>query len=226
MTALRRATVCARRGGRALVAGLWPQLPSVPPAASSSSSRCCSCAPSPPALPLTRHITRSSSIWHECRFRSPGWYAAAPRAGSSLQVSAPGDRGGHQALAVSSLHTAPPRPPGARQQPAPEEGEDGARAGRARRPERLGRLPPPRVQLWKEEELEEQFQRGSGPGGQKINKTACAVILRHFPSGIQVRCQKSRSQSENRKLARKMLNEKLEVQLHGADSRTMRRAAR
>lgn len=38
-----------------------------------------------------------------------------------------------------------------------------------------------------EDELEEQFVRGSGPGGQATNKTSNCVVLRHIPSGIVVK---------------------------------------
>lgn len=61
-----------------------------------------------------------------------------------------------------------------------------------------------------EEDLEESFIRGSGAGGQKINKTSSTVVLRHIPSGIEVRCQKERSQSQNRLVARQELCDRLE----------------
>ncbi len=61
----------------------------------------------------------------------------------------------------------------------------------------------------KESDLEESFIRGSGPGGQKINKTASCVRLRHLPTGIEIRCQKTRSQSMNRFYARRELCERL-----------------
>ncbi|HCU23957.1 MAG TPA: peptide chain release factor-like protein [Deltaproteobacteria bacterium] len=61
-----------------------------------------------------------------------------------------------------------------------------------------------------ESDLEEEFVRGSGAGGQKINKTSVVVLLRHRPSGIAVRCQAGRSQAMNRFLARRRLVEKLE----------------
>ena len=61
-----------------------------------------------------------------------------------------------------------------------------------------------------EADLLEQFVRGSGAGGQKINKTSMAVLLRHLPTGIEVRCQESRSQALNRFLARRLLVEKME----------------
>ncbi len=62
----------------------------------------------------------------------------------------------------------------------------------------------------REEDLEESFIRGSGAGGQKINKTSSTVVLRHIPSGIEVRCQRERSQSQNRLVARHELCDRLE----------------
>lgn len=62
----------------------------------------------------------------------------------------------------------------------------------------------------REEDFEEDFVRGSGAGGQKINKTSVVVALKHKPTGIFVRCQESRSQALNRFLARRLLIEKLE----------------
>ncbi len=62
----------------------------------------------------------------------------------------------------------------------------------------------------KEEEFEEQFTHSSGPGGQNVNKTSTAVILTHRPTGLQVRCEKERSQFRNRMLAKEMLLDKLE----------------
>ena len=60
-------------------------------------------------------------------------------------------------------------------------------------------------------EVEERFVRGAGPGGQKINKTSSTVWLRHRPTGIDVRCQRERSQSANRELAWAELCVKLEA---------------
>lgn len=50
-------------------------------------------------------------------------------------------------------------------------------------------------------DVEERFVRGTGPGGQKINKTSSTVCLRHGPTGLEVRCQRERSQSANREVA-------------------------
>ncbi|KAF9815431.1 hypothetical protein IEO21_04602 [Rhodonia placenta] len=63
----------------------------------------------------------------------------------------------------------------------------------------------------KEEDLEEAFVRGSGPGGQSINKTENNVQLLHKPTGLRVTCQETRSLSQNRKLARRILLGKLDA---------------
>ncbi len=71
----------------------------------------------------------------------------------------------------------------------------------------------------KEEDLEEKFILGSGSGGQKVNKTSSCVQLVHKTSGIEIRCQKSRSQGFNRYYARKKLIEKLKEQLENEKSK-------
>jgi len=58
-----------------------------------------------------------------------------------------------------------------------------------------------------EEDLEESFILGGGPGGQKTNKTSSVVRLSHEPSGVQVKVGESRSREDNRWLARRMLAE-------------------
>ncbi|BFZ18546.1 hypothetical protein BsWGS_21584 [Bradybaena similaris] len=70
----------------------------------------------------------------------------------------------------------------------------------------------------KPEDLEESFVRGSGPGGQAVNKTSNCVVLKHKPSGIVVKCHETRSLEDNRKLARQKLEEKLDQMLNGDDS--------
>ncbi len=59
--------------------------------------------------------------------------------------------------------------------------------------------------------VEERFIRGSGPGGQNINKTSTTVWLRHAHSGIEVRCQRERSQAANREWAWQELCRRLEA---------------
>jgi len=56
-----------------------------------------------------------------------------------------------------------------------------------------------------EKDLTENFILGSGSGGQKINKTHHCVQLLHHPSGIEIRCQSSRSRARNRLVARQRL---------------------
>lgn len=55
--------------------------------------------------------------------------------------------------------------------------------------------------------------RGSGPGGQKRNKTSSAVRLRHPPSGLCVIAEESRSQHENKQRALKRLRQALYIQV-------------
>jgi protein subunit release factor B len=76
----------------------------------------------------------------------------------------------------------------------------------------------------READLKETFARSSGPGGQNVNKVATAVTLRHLPSGISVTVQDSRSQGQNRKLARERLLTAIEERQRGA--RRARIAAR
>src|SRR3954468_17468147 len=65
-------------------------------------------------------------------------------------------------------------------------------------------------------DVEERFVRGAGPGGQKINKTSSSVWLRHRPTGLEVRCQRERSQIANRAVAWALLCEKLETRVAAA----------
>ncbi|MCX7793181.1 MAG: peptide chain release factor-like protein [Thermodesulfovibrionales bacterium] len=69
----------------------------------------------------------------------------------------------------------------------------------------------------REEDIIEKFIRSSGRGGQKVNKTATCVYLKHVPTGIEVKCMDTRSQSINRFLARRELIWKIE-ELHGLRS--------
>ena len=66
--------------------------------------------------------------------------------------------------------------------------------------------------------LVERFVHGSGNGGQKLNKTASCVQLKHVPSGIEVKCQQTRSRADNRFFARRRLCEQLEQVLLGKKS--------
>jgi protein subunit release factor B len=77
-----------------------------------------------------------------------------------------------------------------------------------------------------ESDLAESFVRSSGPGGQHVNKTATCVMLIHKPTGLQVKCQESRSQLLNRYYARKAMCEQLEAKALGKASPEARRRAR
>jgi len=66
-----------------------------------------------------------------------------------------------------------------------------------------------------EDDFEESFIRSSGPGGQKVNKSSSCVYLVHLPTGLSVKCQRERSQSLNRFLARRILLDKIEQQQKG-----------
>lgn len=69
-----------------------------------------------------------------------------------------------------------------------------------------------------ENDVEEKFVRSTGPGGQKVNKSSTCVHLKHGPSGLMVKMQKSRTQKLNRYYARKRLCELLEQRLLGRES--------
>ena len=57
----------------------------------------------------------------------------------------------------------------------------------------------------------EKFILGSGKGGQKLNKTASTVYLKHVPTGLEVKCQYSRSREDNRFFARERICDKLQT---------------
>ena len=55
---------------------------------------------------------------------------------------------------------------------------------------------------------------GTGPGGQKRNKTESTVLLTHRPTGLQIRCESSRSQQHNRVAALALLRARLWARAH------------
>lgn len=65
------------------------------------------------------------------------------------------------------------------------------------------------------EDIQERFIRSAGPGGQNVNKVSSCVYLKHLPTGIEVKCQQERSQSQNRYQARVILLKKIESQILG-----------
>lgn len=78
----------------------------------------------------------------------------------------------------------------------------------------------------REEELSEEFIRGGGSGGQKINKTSSCVRLAHVPTGVSVKCQATRSLEANRWLARRALAEKILEAARSSESARIQEAER
>lgn len=78
----------------------------------------------------------------------------------------------------------------------------------------------------KEDDLIERFIRSGGHGGQNVNKTSTCVYLKHLPTGLEVKCQKERSQALNRFLARRNLTDKIERMLIGKKSAEEKRIAK
>ncbi len=73
------------------------------------------------------------------------------------------------------------------------------------------------------EDIEEKFIRGSGAGGQKINKTSSCVWLKHLPTGIEAKCQKHREREKNRMSGYKLLINKIETDRLGEESAEAKR---
>ncbi|KRX10715.1 hypothetical protein PPERSA_08710 [Pseudocohnilembus persalinus] len=61
-----------------------------------------------------------------------------------------------------------------------------------------------------EKDLEWSFIRGGGKGGQKVNKTSNCALLKHVPTGIQVKSHQSRDLEANKNYCLKKLKEKLD----------------
>ncbi|MBN2245326.1 MAG: peptide chain release factor-like protein [Candidatus Aminicenantes bacterium] len=74
-----------------------------------------------------------------------------------------------------------------------------------------------------EKDIVEKFVRSSGKGGQKVNKSSTCVYLKHLPTGIEVKCQRERSQSINRFLARRRLVNKIQAKILGDKSEEQKR---
>jgi len=78
----------------------------------------------------------------------------------------------------------------------------------------------------READLEESFIRSQGPGGQNVNRSSTAVRLKHRPTGLEVKMQRTRSQPLNRFYARRRLCELLEASQLGRASPEARRRDR
>eukprot|EP01038_Epipyxis_sp_PR26KG_P009155 gene9155-12350_t len=83
----------------------------------------------------------------------------------------------------------------------------------------LPRPPQIRKIVLNENDFSEEFTKGSGNGGQKINTTSNKVRLKHHETGIVVACQETRDLTTNRKIARKILIEKLDLLWNGEESK-------
>ncbi|MEW6600361.1 MAG: peptide chain release factor-like protein [Nitrospirota bacterium] len=77
-----------------------------------------------------------------------------------------------------------------------------------------------------EKDMEEAFVRSGGRGGQNVNKVATCVYLKHLPTGVEVKCQKARTQGLNRYYARVLLVEKIDSLTRGAESEEQQRIAK
>lgn len=77
-----------------------------------------------------------------------------------------------------------------------------------------------------ERDIVEHFTKGGGKGGQKVNKSNNCVHLLHEPTGTAVKCHATRSLAENRTLARKILQSKLDDLLNGPKSKSAVRTKR
>ena len=78
----------------------------------------------------------------------------------------------------------------------------------------------------RESDFRESFVRSGGAGGQNVNKVSSCVWLKHVPTGLEVKCQRERSQALNRFLAKRMLVEKIEALHLGAQSDERKRVAK
>lgn len=75
----------------------------------------------------------------------------------------------------------------------------------------------------RQEDIVERFIHSRGPGGQNVNKVSTCVYLRHIPTGLEVKCQEERSQSQNRYRAREILLKKIENLILGRHSEERKR---
>lgn len=77
-----------------------------------------------------------------------------------------------------------------------------------------------------EKEIHEKFLLGHGRGGQKVNKSATCVCIQHAPTGITIKCQKTRSREDNRYFARRRLCEKIAFERDDAQSKAKQAIAK
>jgi protein subunit release factor B len=75
-------------------------------------------------------------------------------------------------------------------------------------------------------EIDEQFVRSPGPGGQKVNKTASAVVLRYPPLELVVKWSRERSRALNRFLALREMVDEIEVRVSPGTSERLKERER
>ena len=105
----------------------------------------------------------------------------------------------------------------------PSTTEQSAIVGQAIGGEKLRRVD---VLEMKEKDLQEHFTKGGGRGGQKVNKSSNCVHLHHVPTGTIVKCHATRSLAENRRIAREIMQGRLEELVLGPASKNAQRAAK
>ncbi len=77
-----------------------------------------------------------------------------------------------------------------------------------------------------EKDIRESFIRSQGRGGQKVNKSSTCVYLKHLPTGIEIKCQRTRSQGLNRYHARRILCSRIERLIRGKESEEEQKIAK
>jgi protein subunit release factor B len=88
------------------------------------------------------------------------------------------------------------------------------------------RKPLPPLPTIDERDLEEKFVKGSGPGGQNVNKRTTKAQIVHLPTGLVVQSHETRSLHQNRNIARRLLAQALDQRDNGANSRVAVRIQR
>ena len=73
----------------------------------------------------------------------------------------------------------------------------------------------------RKQDLEFKFIKASGKGGQKVNKSASAVFVKHVTTGLFVKFGKERSQHLNKFFALRLLVERVEEHTHGRSDKKM-----